>query len=75
MLAFLHDGVLSFLAMHLCFPLQCNIVVGNGLVLVLSFTIEGKLAYITFLSRCNVVFGNTLVCVLYGKLACVNLPS
>ena len=63
-LAFLHDGVQSFLAMHLCFSLRCNIVVRNGLVLVLSFMIKGKLAYVTFLSRCNVVFGNTLVFVL-----------
>jgi hypothetical protein len=49
---------------NISFMVQCNIVVGNELVLVLSFTIEGKLAYVTFLSRCNVVFGNTLVLVL-----------
>ena len=45
----------------------------------LSFTIEGKLAYVTFLSRFNVVFGNTLVLMfsfmIHGKLVCIRFPS
>ena len=69
MLAFLHDAM-YLLAMHLllCFFSQCNMVVGNGHVLELFFTIKEMLACARFASWCNVVIGNPLVLVLEGKL-------
>ena len=54
--------------MHLCFPSCCNIVASDGLVLVLYFMIEGKLACIRFPLWFIVVFNNALALVLEGKL-------
>ena len=34
----------------------------------MTFTIEGNIACVIFLSRCNVAFGNTLVLVAQGSL-------
>jgi hypothetical protein len=51
------------------------VVVGNGLVLVLFFMIESKLACVRFISWFNVILGNELVLVLYGKIACASFPS
>jgi len=49
------------------FPSQCNVIVGNALMLVL----EGKL---NFPSRCNVVAGNSLMFMLEGKLWALAFP-
>ena len=56
---FVHSAIM-FLEMHLCFPLRCNVVVGDGLSLVISFTIEGNIVRVKFPSWCNVVFGKHL---------------
>ena len=46
-LAFIHSAML-FLAMHLQFSLQCNVVVGDGHVLMSSFMIDERLECVTF---------------------------
>ena len=64
-----------FLVKHLFSLSCCNLVVGNALVLVFSFTIKGKLARVRFHSWCYVVFGNEIVHVLESELTCAGWPS
>jgi hypothetical protein len=59
----------------LWFPSRCNVIVGIGLVLMISVKIEGQIPCITFPSWFNVVFGNALVLVLKGNLTCVRFCS